>query len=290
MKYYNQNDYSHVPYPSPSLPNATVKSGGCGVCCSATIASHFGFDNNITNLAKTFIEQKIRVDGGTDMRLAATWLCEKYNLKCTQTSDTATLTRHLAAGDAAIANVGGNRANYTGVFSTGGHYICVLGLSGSDYKIFDVGDYSTKYNSTYRKSKVKRSGIFLLCTPQVLAADTQNRTPSYYIFTKSKDLGVEETIKNLSKDQAAEIIRGKTRFADVTMQYIFQSYKWGDDLVIKLAAPMLRANKSTAAALTPAQAKTILAQKAGLSENTIAYLADYYRYGQELVTKLAGFM
>ena len=189
MTYYNQYDFPNVPYPSPDLPKATVKSGGCGVCCAATILSFFGFDraeHRPTNLSKTFIAKGARVSGGTDMRKAAQIACELGNLELITTSSEIELTAHLKAGGAAIANVSGDHGSYSGVFSNGGHYICVLGLSGDKYKIYDVGDYSTKYDSNYRKGKVTRSGKLLLCTPAVLHSDTLNRAPNYYLFKKKE--------------------------------------------------------------------------------------------------------
>ena len=200
MNYYNQHNFPHVPYPSSDLPNATVKSGGCGVCCAATILSFFGFNESKhqpPELSKTFRNRGARVAGGTDMHKAAQIACELGNLEYVTTSSETELTAHLKAGGAAIANVGGNRSGYTGVFSTSGHYICVLGLSGDKYKIFDVGDYNGKYSSTYRKSKVTTSGVLLLCTPDVLHKETENRTPNYYLFKRKEVKPMPETKPNV---------------------------------------------------------------------------------------------
>ena len=291
MKYYNQNDYGSIPYPGPTAPNATIKSGGCGVCCIATVLSFFGFnesEHQPPELSKTFRNRGARVAGGTDMHKAAKIVCELGGLVCTTTSSEIELTAHLKSGGIAIANVGGNRSGYTGVFSTEGHYICVVGLSGDNYQIYDVGDYSAKYNSSYRQSKVVRSGKLLLCTPAVLHKDTENRTPNYYLFSKKND--IEDRIKELTPDKAADVVKAKVGLADATMTYLHQSYVWGDELVLKLAGAILRANRKTANTQPLATAKQTLAKNAGLADNTIYYIADCYKFGSDLVVKLAAWI
>ena len=195
MKYFNQNNYGHVAYPSKELPNATIKSGGCGCVCSANVAIFFGFTVSIPALAKIFVDKEIRVNGGTDMTKAAKYLCDTYVLEYRTTNDENELVRHLQSGGVAIANVGGNRGSYKGVFSDGGHYINVVDYDGKPPKpfiVFDVGCYSGKYNASYRKPYVSVftdsfGNTMQYTTQDCLNNDTANRNPQYYLFSKKEE-------------------------------------------------------------------------------------------------------
>lgn len=192
MKYMNQNDYADIPYPSPSLLNATVKSGGCGVCTAANVLQFFGIDVSVKDMAKVFLDKKIRVNGGTDMHLAAKYLSDTYSLKYSTTSDENALIATLQAGAIATANVGGDRTGHMGILSNGGHYINIIGYDGDPPKpviVFDVGYYAEKFTAAHRSPFVsvftdKDGNVCLYTTAAALDADTKNRSPNYYIFTK----------------------------------------------------------------------------------------------------------
>jgi len=183
FKYYNQNNYANVPYPGPSAPNATVKSGGCGVCCAAMIVSNMSpkvIDPKA--MAAYSIAKGARVSGGTDMTVLAKAICNEYGLTYETTSDETKLMEHLQSSGMAVANVGGDRTGYTGVFSNGGHFIVVAACNGNTVTILDPGYYPGKFAIAGRKGKVKVDGNSCYCDISVLGADTSNRVPSYWLF------------------------------------------------------------------------------------------------------------
>ncbi len=185
-KYYNQNNYANVHYPSPDLPNATLESGGCGVVSSAMIVENLtGKVTDPKDMAAYAIKKGARVSGGTDLNVMAKAISVDYGLIFTTTSDENLLLNHLKAGGMAIANVGGDRPGYVGVFSDGGHYIVAAGLT-DDGKIIvlDPGYYVGKFNKAGRAGKVTISGNYCICDITVLAKDTENRSPSYWLFSK----------------------------------------------------------------------------------------------------------
>ncbi len=103
----NQNRFEHIPYPSPSHPNATVKSGGCGPCAALMVVE------NLTPsryLMKDWIAWVIstgaRVSGGTDMGKLARAMAAKFGFALKTTDSEAELAAHLKAGGMAVANVG----------------------------------------------------------------------------------------------------------------------------------------------------------------------------------------
>lgn len=204
MKYYNQNNYGNVPYPSPTAPNATIKSGGCGPTCAAMIVS------NLTSkvvdpkaMATYAIQKKARVAGGTDMHVLSKAIAADYGLTYATTNDESVLLQHLRSGGMAIANVGGNRPGYKGVFSDGGHYVVVAGIAQDGRVIvLDPGYYAGKYNKSGRKGKVAVRGNECLCNMSVLAQDTANRSPAYWLFERKVE-EVPEWMKKIIDDALA---------------------------------------------------------------------------------------
>lgn len=202
--YYNQNNYPNVPYPSTSAPKATVKSGGCGPTCAAMIVS------NLTSkvvdpkaMATYAIQKKARVAGGTDMHVLSKAIAADYGLTYATTNDESVLLQHLRSGGMAIANVGGNRPGYKGVFSDGGHYVVVAGIAQDGRVIvLDPGYYAGKYNKSGRKGKVAVRGNECLCNMSVLAQDTANRSPAYWLFERKVE-EVPEWMKKIIDDALA---------------------------------------------------------------------------------------
>lgn len=192
-KYYNQRDYPNTPYPSPSSKTATVKSGGCGVCCGAMIVANLtGQAVDIPAFAEYSTKSGARVSGGTDMRRLANVICRDYGLVCETTDDSGKLLEHLAAGGMAVANVSGNRKGYTGVFSDSGHYVVVAAADGNALSVLDPAMYAGKYNLVGRKGKVAVVGNVCKCDVSVLAKDVYGRTPAYYLFGRKEGCAVQD--------------------------------------------------------------------------------------------------
>lgn len=243
FKYYNQNNYPNVPYPSPTLPDATIKSGGCGPTCAAMIISNL--TDKIVDpvaMAAYAMKKKARVIGGTDMNLLAKALCIDYPLDYRLTNDENLLLAHLKKGGMAIANVGGDRPGYTGVFSNGGHYIVVAGLNSDDRVIvLDPGYYAGKFNLAGRKGKVTVQGNYCICDIAVLAKDTENQNPAYWLFERRVEEVPEWMKKLMAKCGKVGIIDPKANHdpndTNVTKWFILA-------VAVNTALMILRAIKS----------------------------------------------
>jgi hypothetical protein len=207
-KYYNQHNYTNTPYPSPDLPKATVKSGGCGVCCASMIVENLTAHQIGPKLMATYaINKRARISGGTDMNTLAKAICADYGLEFRTTNDEAELLNHLRAGGMAIANVGGNRGGYVGVFSDGGHFIVVAGLTDAgNCIVLDPGYYPGKFSGAGRIGRVKISGNQCICNLSVLGKDTENRSPAYWLFERKVEEVPEWMKKIMSDAKAAGLI------------------------------------------------------------------------------------
>ena len=177
----NQREYPDIPYPAKGYENATIKSGGCGVCASVNVVGALtGKAISVRVMRDLAVNGGARVSGGTDMRRLASLICGKYGLKVATTSSLPELQRHLIRGGVAICNSAGR-----GMFSTGGHYVVALGILGGKVCIADPGLYTGKYSTAARKAKVTVSGDLVFADAETLNADCIGRAPRYYLFSKA---------------------------------------------------------------------------------------------------------
>jgi hypothetical protein len=149
-----------------------------------------------------------RDNGGTNMITLANAIIKDYPLAYVTTNDEAQLLMHLKNGGIAIGNVGGNRENYVGVYSSEGHFIVVAGIDASGKIIvLDPGYYPGKFNLSGRTGKVATVGNECICDISVLAKDTENRSPAYWLF---KTKGVQEDMKiGIEIPEVKVIMKGK---------------------------------------------------------------------------------
>lgn len=180
----NQNNFGHIAYPCTSYPKATVKSGGCGACSMLMVVENLTSERQtMASWIRWVLATGARVNGGTDMRVLCKAVSDKYGLEYTTTNSETALKEHIANGGMAIANVGGKRSGWAGLFSSSGHYITVLGLlSDGRFIIGDPGLYSGKFNSSFRRSRVQVDGSLVYVNADNLHKDTLNRTPNYYLL------------------------------------------------------------------------------------------------------------
>lgn len=195
IKYYNQNNYGTVPYPAPGYENATVKSGGCGVCCASMVIENLtGKAFPPSRSAAYTASSGARIPGGTDMRRLGACLAHDFELTVTNTDEESALLSCLNAGGMAIANAGGNRKNYRGVFSDSGHFIVAASANGRQLTILDPGKYEGKFNKPWRAAKVSTRGNLCFCSVETLSRDCLSRSPRYYLFTKKQEVQKDMTI------------------------------------------------------------------------------------------------
>lgn len=177
----NQREYSSLDYKAPGYPNATIKSSGCGVCAAVNVVGALtGKCVSVRVMRDLAVNGGARVSGGTDMRRLAQLIAQQYKLKYITTSSVSELQAHLKKGGVAIANSAGR-----GMFSTGGHYVTVLGTLGGKLCIADPGLYTGKYSTAARRAKVTVSGDLIFADAATLDNDCIGRAPRYYLFSKA---------------------------------------------------------------------------------------------------------
>ena len=176
----NQNDYANLTYPAPGYLGATVKSGGCGVCASVNaVGALTGKCISVRVMRDLAVSCGARVPGGTNMLVLIQAVSQRYGLGYKTTSNKDVMEQHLQNGGVVIANCAGK-----GMFSTGGHYVTVLGSLGRKLCIADSGLYTGKYCTAVRRAKVTVSGDLIFADAETLDADCVGRWPKYYLLTK----------------------------------------------------------------------------------------------------------
>ena len=186
MSYYNQRNYGHVAYPAPGYEKATLKSAGCGPCSAAMMAEQLtGETHSPEEVAQLAQSVGARVSGGTDLRRLGSALCLRLGLKMETGSSKALLLDCLNKGGVAICNISGDREGYTGLFSSGGHYVCAVGLSPEGLvRVWDPDRYSGKYERDGRRGRVQLDGNDVLVPAGGLLTDCAEREPALYCFHK----------------------------------------------------------------------------------------------------------
>ncbi len=202
--YYNQNNYPELPYPHPSRPDATVKSSGCGPCCASMIVEGLSGQAFPPEVSAPFaISAGARASSGTDMSVLAPRLSGAFGLPYAMANTADALTKALDEGAWAIANVGGDRAGYTGLFSQGGHYIVVKGVNGQMLTVWDPNYYPGKFDKPGRKGRVTIKGNDIFVSLADLQQDTEQRWPRYYIFQEA-EMTKSEVIKIIEEYAAQQ--------------------------------------------------------------------------------------
>ena len=183
--------YKFVKYGGNSVYNSAC---GPASLCNALRAAGIA-DVGLLNMCKLSESCGARVDGGTDMQTLLKAASAKYGFTYVSTSKNADLLAHLKSGGTAILH-GGNSYK---LFSSGGHFVAAVGVSGQTVTVLDSYWYDGKYTSTtHRRDNVTvvKKGVIQTSLTQCGKA-TIDRAPSYYLITKKP-----KTVKTTTKVNA----------------------------------------------------------------------------------------
>lgn len=152
--YYSQVDsrWKNHKYPSPSLPNATVGSGGCGPTSAAMIVSSIAQVITPDAMADWSRSHGYRVNGGTADGLFQA-VANNWGIEFARPKSTFEMADYCKNGWCVAVKVG------AGQFTTGGHFIVVMGVNGNnEFQVFDPYLYNGKFNSYGRAGKGRLEG------------------------------------------------------------------------------------------------------------------------------------
>lgn len=183
MYYYNQTQYSNIPYDNKSTINKieTISSSGCGVCCACMIVNNLAKRElyPVSQMAEFSIKNGARDNSGTNLRRLLSAICgANKDFSYELTNDESKLVNHLKSGGMAIANQG-DKYN---VFSSQGHFVVCSKMIGDNIEILDPYMYKDKYSLEPRASRIisKTSNGCVVSTSQISLA-TQDRKGGGYV-------------------------------------------------------------------------------------------------------------
>lgn len=193
MRYINQLEYEHIPYPTDmKTPGSKMQQGdaklaGCGLCSLCMVVDQLTMKNlPLRRCVQLSMKSRANHSVGTDMEILGPVVAEKYELDYGTTDDIREAVRYLQKGGRVIANVGGDRDNgsYIGVFSHGGHFITLISADDKEVCVLDPSWRPDKFDEPGRPGKVRLDGKFVYCSFDVLDKDAENRSPRYYLFSR----------------------------------------------------------------------------------------------------------
>jgi hypothetical protein len=161
--YYSQTDsrWSNHPYPSQQLPHATIGSGGCGAACAAMVVSMLKEIITPDIMGDIFVRDGVRVNGGTSNRAFDSYLTEKYGLKVQRNWKIAEAKECLEKGGLVVARCTDDKGT---LFTTGGHFIVLVGFKDNEFEVYDPYLYKNKFEVSYRRGKARVEGTSVFVT------------------------------------------------------------------------------------------------------------------------------
>lgn len=186
VNFYCQLDYEHVPYPSEQNPKGNIANNGCGVCStSMIIESLLGIPFGIEAATKFALECGARAPVGTNYYILAEALTKAFPLECIVTEDAEEMVRFLREKKGlVVANTYGDRPDYIGVFSDGGHYVVAAAIEGDQMAVWDpmYKEGSGRYDKPGRAGKVRLDGNTAWADYRILGMDCRERP--FFLFSK----------------------------------------------------------------------------------------------------------
>ena len=195
MIYLNQLNYPHIPYhtrvkkdiPREEMLRSVAKSG-CGLCCISMAVDELTTENlPIEECVRISEECLANWSVGTDMKVLAPVIAERYDLAYTPTSDVNEAVAALQNGAKIVAHVGVPEGKEIGLFTKGGHYILLIATDGEKFCILDPSYKEGKFDIPERAGRVdERRAPFLYCDIHVLDSETKPNRIKYHILARKQ--------------------------------------------------------------------------------------------------------
>ena len=192
MIYLNQLEYEHISYPTrvkqAEPRNSTVRSSGCGLCSACMVVDGLTTEVlTIEECVRIAMECEANHSVGTDMKVLAPVIAERYGLRYTQSNELSEAIACLQRGGRIIAHVGVPEGKEIGLFTKGGHYIALIASDGETFTILDPSYKAGKFDMPERAGKVdERCAPILYCDVHTVHAEMKPNRIKYHMFEKQR--------------------------------------------------------------------------------------------------------
>lgn len=159
LTYYSQVDsrWRYKMYSSIGDSSQTIGTSGCGPTSASMIVTAIKGAITPDKMADLFVKYGYRSSNSGTYWSAFRAIADEFNIEYQETSNLDTVVNLLKNNNYVVASCG------NGLFTTGGHFIVLVGVEGNNIKIYDPYLYSGKFETSTRRGKVTVSGNTVYC-------------------------------------------------------------------------------------------------------------------------------
>ena len=160
LTYYNQTDsrWASHQYSSVGDSSQTIGTSGCGPTSAAMVVTAVKGTITPPEMGDLFVQYGYRSSNNGTYWSAFRWVADVFDIgyqECSSLDTAVNLVRNNNYVIVSCAN---------GLFTTGGHFIVIVGIEGDTLKIYDPYLYSGKFDTSTRRGKVTVSGNTVYCS------------------------------------------------------------------------------------------------------------------------------
>lgn len=238
LTYYNQTDsrWDNHQYSSIGDSSQTIGTSGCGPTSAAMVVTATRGAITPDEMGDLFVRYGYRSASNGTYWSAFRAVADEFDIGYQETSSLDTAVNLVRDNNYVIVSC----AN--GLFTTGGHFIVIIGIDGDTLKIYDPYLYSGKFDTSTRRGKVTVSGNTVYCSidnfrnyanyrgffayqhsgnVQENSGNVTTSTYTRYVSTNSKNLNVRATaggsiIGSLRKGTAVTVAETNGSWSRIT--------------------------------------------------------------------------
>lgn len=160
LTYYSQLDsrWASKMYSSVGNPNQTIGSSACGPTCASMVVTATKGAITPDTMCDLFVQHGYRSANNGTYFSAFRAVADEFDIGYEETYYLDKAVELLRNNHYVIVSCG------NGLFTTGGHFIVLVGIDGDTLKIYDPYLYSGKFSTSTRRGKVTVDGNTVYCS------------------------------------------------------------------------------------------------------------------------------
>ena len=160
LTYYSQIDsrWSNKMYSSTGNASQTIGTSGCGPTSAAMIVTATKGTITPDEMADLFVQYGYRSANNGTYLSAFRFVADTFNIEYQETYKLDDAVSLLRDNNYLVVSVN------NGLFTTGGHLMCIVGIEGDMLKIYDPYLYAGKFETSTRRGKVTVGGNTVYCS------------------------------------------------------------------------------------------------------------------------------
>lgn len=190
LTYYNQTDsrWRYHRYSSVGDGSQTIGTSGCGPTSAAMIVTATRGAITPDKMGDLFVQYGYRSSNNGTYWSAFRAVADEFDIGYQETSSLDTALNLVRNNNYVVVSVG------NGLFTTGGHFVVIVGIDGDTLKIYDPYLYSGKFDTSTRRGKVTVSGNTVYCS----ISNFRNYANYKGFFAYKHDGNVQENTGNVT--------------------------------------------------------------------------------------------